>query len=108
MFNPGSLDIHACMKISASHPASLHVLAEQNTVNRAPIIGDVRWRHNLHSSFPDQICTVLSCCCLPTPMTLASGGSSPASFSVHLTSSRRDVCHACECYRGGIVVMDVF
>ena len=37
---------------------------------------------------------VVSCCCLPTPMALASGGESdvpacgpPASFSVHLASS---------------------
>ena len=37
---------------------------------------------------------VWGCCCLPTPMTLASGGESdvpacgpPASFSVHLASS---------------------
>ena len=42
----------------------------------------------------EQSTTIDKCCCLPTPMTLASGGESdvpacgpPASFSVHLTSS---------------------
>ena len=79
----------------------------------------------------DQSC----CCCrLPTPMTLESGllaCGPPASLSVHLASSavtpagsvhkytsdnvvrmwlqlkRRCVFCVCECYKGGIVVMDV-
>ena len=76
---------------------------------------------------------VTACCCLPTPMTLASGGESDvptcgllASFSVQSLrrglytnpgvtgwcvcgcSWRDDVCHVCGCYRGCIVVMDVF
>ena len=76
-----------------------------------------------------------SCCCLPTPMTLASGGSpmsplvvyQPASPSIWpaVQSLRRGlstnpgvtmwcICgcgwrdDVCGCYRGGIVVMDVF
>ena len=43
---------------------------------------------------PSHLVKLLTCCCLPTPMTLASGGESdvpacgpPASFSVHLASS---------------------
>ena len=47
---------------------------------------------DLISSF--SLCADSICCCLPTPMTLASGGESdvpacgpPASFSVHLASS---------------------
>ena len=75
---------------------------------------------------------ILHCCycCIPTPMTLANGGSpmfplvvnQPASpsiwrGSVHKSrgdmwcvcgcSWRDDVCHVCECYRGDIVVIDV-
>ena len=78
------------------------------------------------------------CCCLPTPMTLASGGSPMFPLVVHQPASpsiwpavqslrrglstnpgvtmwcvcgcswRDDVCRVCGCYRGGIVVMDVF
>ena len=77
------------------------------------------------------------CCCLPTPMTLASGGSPMFPLVVHQPASpsiwpavqalrrglstnpgvtlwcvcgcswRDDVCRVCGCYRGGIVV-DVF
>ena len=77
-------------------------------------------------------------CCLPTPMTLASGGSPMFPLVVHQPASpsiwpavqslrrglstnpgatmwcvcgcswRDDVCRVCGCYRGGIVVMDVF
>ena len=43
---------------------------------------------------PMRLIQSIICCCLPTPMTLASGGESdilacgsPASFSVHLASS---------------------
>ena len=65
---------------------------------------------------------VRACCCLTTPMTLASGPifqlvvHQPASPGpVH--KSRGDnvvgaveemMCVVCGCYRGGIVVMDVF
>ena len=79
-----------------------------------------------------------SCCCLPTPMALASGGSPMFPLVVHQPASpsiwpavqslrrglstnpgatmwcvcgcswRDDVCRVCGCYRGGIVVMDVF
>ena len=82
-------------------------------------------------------CTLLICCCLLTPMTLASGGSpmfpivvhQPASPSIWLAvqslqrgmstnpgvtmwcvcgcSWRDEVCRVCGCYRGDIVVMDV-
>ena len=45
-------------------------------------------------SGPCELLFLSCCCCLPTPMTLASGGESdvpacgpPASFSVHLASS---------------------
>ena len=85
--------------------------------------------HNKHIS---------SCCCLPTPMALASGGSPMFPLVVHQPASpsiwpavqslrrglstnpgatmwcvcgcswRDDVCRVCGCYRGGIVVMDVF
>ena len=78
------------------------------------------------------------CCCLPTPMALASGGSPMFPLVVHQPASpsiwpavqslrrglstnpgatmwcvcgcswRDDVCRVCGCYRGGIVVMDVF
>ena len=78
------------------------------------------------------------CCCLPTSMTLASGGNPMFPFVVHQPASlsiwpavqslrrglstnpgatmwcvcgcswRDDVCRVCGCYRGGIVVMDVF
>ena len=77
------------------------------------------------------------CCCLPTPMTLASGGSPMFPRVVHQPASpsiwpaeqlrrrgpstnpgvtmwcicecswRDDVCRVCVCYRGGIVVMEV-
>ena len=70
------------------------------------------------------------CCCLPTPFTLASGGgesdlptcSPPASISVHLAGFvhikvttwyvcecrlKEDMCCVSECYKVGIVVMDV-
>ena len=47
-----------------------------------------------HPSCPAVVCNYTCCCCLPTPMTLASGGESDlptcgptASFSIHLTSS---------------------
>ena len=77
------------------------------------------------------------CCCLPTPMTLASGGSPMFPLVVHQPASpsiwpavqsprrglstnpwvtmwcvcgrsrRDDVCRVCGCHRGGTVVMDV-
>ena len=77
-------------------------------------------------------------CCLPTPMTLASGRSPMFPLVVHQSASpsiwpavqslrrgtstnpgatmwcvcgcswRDDVCRVCGCYRGGIGVMDVF
>ena len=77
-------------------------------------------------------------CCLPTPMTFASGGSPMFPLVVHQPASpstwpavqslrrglftnpgvtmwcvcgcswRDHVCRVCGCYRGGIVVMDVF
>ena len=77
-------------------------------------------------------------CCLPTPMTLASGGSPMLPFVVHQPAStsicpavqslrrglfinpgvtmwcvcgcswKDGVCRVCGCFRGGIVVMDVF
>ena len=80
---------------------------------------------------------LVCCCCIPTPMTLASGGSPMFPLVVHQTASpsiwlpvqsprrglstdpgvtmwcvcwcswRDDVCRVCEYYRGGIVVMDV-
>ena len=89
---------------------------------------------NVHGKILKQV----HCCCLPTPMTLASGGSSMFPLVVHQPafpsiwpavqslrrglstnpgvtmwcvcgcSGRDDVCHVCGCYRGGIVVMDVF
>ena len=51
-------------------------------------------------------------CCLPIPMTLASRGSTIFPFVVHQPASpsyavEDMVCVVCECYRGGIVVMDV-
>ena len=52
-----------------------------------------------------------SCCCLPTPMTLASGGESdvpacgpPASFSVHLASSAVTLAGSVHKSRGDNVV----
>ena len=72
--------------------------------NRAPIAGGRSGQHNLHRVCQTTVtaplrvgCVVWNqsgpCCCLPTPMTLASGGESdlpacgpPASFSVHLAS----------------------
>ena len=39
------------MRSSASHSAGMHGRLAQKTVNRAPIAGDVRFRHNFHSSF---------------------------------------------------------
>ena len=80
---------------------------------------------------------IICCCCLPTPLTLVSGGSPIITSLVHQPaypsiwpaaqslrrglstnpgvtmwcvcgcSWRDDVCRACGCYRGGIVVMDV-
>ena len=53
----------------------------------------------------------LECCCLPTPMTLASGGESdvpacgpPASFSVHLASSAVTTAGSIHKSRGDNVV----
>ena len=40
----------AFVRSSASHPAGLHYRLAQKTVNRAPISGIGKVRHNLHSS----------------------------------------------------------
>ena len=87
--------------------------------------------------FPDRLLSAC-CCCLPTPMTLASGGSPIFPLVVHQPASpsiwpavqslrrglstnpgvtmwcvcgcswRDDVGRVCGCNRGGIVVMAVF
>ena len=83
------------------------------------------YRYMHTQNYCDRNC----CCCLPTPLTLASGGEShlpafgsPNSFSVHLPSSAVTLAGSvhksrgdnvvpmwvqCECYKVGIVVVDM-
>ena len=81
---------------------------------------DKEWPVSFHSKIYQA-----SCCCLPTPMTHASGGvrcsrlwsTSQCSHSDRVCpqiqgwqcgcSWRDDVCRVCESYRGGIVVKDM-
>ena len=66
-----------------------HLLPETSTVSDVAALDPI-----CTSPRVSQKSTPPSCCCLPSPMTLASGGESdvpacgpPASFSVHLASS---------------------
>ena len=112
----------------------------QKLLNKSIFTLILQWL-NIRSSlllraYTDLICLCMSCC-LPTPMTLARGGSPMFPLVVHQPASpsiwpavqslrrglstnpgvtmgcicgcswRDDVCHVCECYRGGIMVMDV-
>ena len=93
---------------------------------------------SVHQCISVSVHKYISCfCCLPTPMTVSSGGSPMFPLVVHQPASpspwpavrslrrglctnpevrmwcvcgcswRDDVCRVCECYRGDLVVMDV-